>query len=443
MDRRSSISFRAIALALPFTFSGPALAQSTNDMPGMDMSHHDMENMPGMDMPDTTMPMLGALGPYAMSREGSGTSWQPEAAPASGIMLPVGDWMVMAHGLINAIYDNQGGPRGADKAFSSSMGMVMADRPLGDDGMLGLRAMLSLDPLMGANGYPLLFATGETANGREPLVDRQHPHDLFMELSASYSRRLSDQASVFVYAGLPGEPALGPATFMHRTSAADIPEAPIAHHWLDSTHITYGVVTLGATWNGWKLEGSAFNGREPDQHRYDIEGPRLDSVSTRLTWNPDPNWSLQASWGYLRSPEGLTPNLNENRITTSASYTLPFGENLWSTTMAWGQKNNRPGRTLNGFLLESELILHDTHTLFLRAERVDEDELFEAPSPLAGNAYTVGKISLGYIYDLPVADHTKLGIGGLVNRYDYPGSLDRAYGANPTSFMIFLRLKVG
>ena len=164
MDRHSSFPFRAIALALPLAFSGPLLAQS----------HDHMEDMAGMDMSDTATPMQGALGPYAMSREASGTSWQPEAAPASGIMLPAGDWMVMAHGLVNAIYDNQGGPRGADKTFSSSMGMLMANRPLDEDGMLGLRAMLSLDPLMGANGYPLLFATGETANGREPLVDRLH-----------------------------------------------------------------------------------------------------------------------------------------------------------------------------------------------------------------------------------------------------------------------------
>jgi hypothetical protein len=472
MDSRLSLSLRAAAMALPLVLSFPASAQSETEMPGMDMSRDDAKNtkdmkgmkdmpdkdmpdkdtpekdmsgmdMPGMDMSKMAMPMLGALGPYAMSREASGTSWQPEATPDSGIQIPAGDWMVMAHGLLNAIYDNQGGPRGADKAFSSSMGMVMADRALGDADMLGLRAMLSLDPLMGKNGYPLLFATGETADGREPLVDRQHPHDLFMELSASFSHRLSDQSSIFIYAGLPGEPALGPPAFMHRTSGEDIPEAPITHHWLDSTHITYGVVTLGMTSSDWKLEGSVFKGREPDQYRYDIEGPDLDSVSTRLTWNPDPNWSLQASWGYLKSPEQLMPNVDENRVTASASYTLPFGDNLWSTTFAWGQKNNRPGRTLNGFLMESELTFHDTHTLFLRAERTDEDELFEPPSALAGNAYTVGKVSLGYIYDLKVAERTKIGIGGLVSRYAYPGALDPAYGSGPTSFMIFLRLKAG
>jgi hypothetical protein len=32
---------------------------------------------------------------------------------------------------------------------------------------------------------------------------------------------------------------------MHRPSQHD-PDAPIGHHWQDSTHITFGVATLGA-----------------------------------------------------------------------------------------------------------------------------------------------------------------------------------------------------
>src|SRR5207249_306140 len=101
----------------------------------------------------------------------------------------------------------QGGRRGGSKAFAAGMVMGMAQRPVGDAGTLGFRAMLSPDPFMGASGYPLLLATGETANGRTPLVDRQHPHDLFMELSGSYSHRLSATDAVFLYLGLPGEPA--------------------------------------------------------------------------------------------------------------------------------------------------------------------------------------------------------------------------------------------
>jgi hypothetical protein len=428
--------------------SAPPIAETAKrdqpDMAGMDMSATEVgarNDATVTDMPAMDMSMTGAFGPYAMSREASGTSWQPDSTPHSGLDFTAGPWMLMAHGYADAIYDNQGGRRGNDKTFGASMAMLMAQRPVGEDGRLGLRAMLSLDPLMGANGYPLLFATGETANGRDGLVDRQHPHDLFMELSVSYSLKLSADSSAFLYAGLPGEPALGPPAFMHRFSGMDNPEAPITHHWLDSTHVTFGVVTAGFVQGPFKIEASAFRGREPDQHRYDIEAPKLDSASVRLSWNPAPNWSFQTSWGYLKSPEQLTPEVNENRLTASGTYTLPFGENIWSTTFAWGRKMNNPGHTLDGFLLESAVVLHDTHTFFGRVERVDEDELFEG-GPLQGRVFTANKISLGYVRDFHLDEHVKLGIGGLVSRYAYPAALDSAYG-DPTSFMVFLRLKLG
>src|SRR5215211_751635 len=278
--------------------------------------------------------MKGFLGPYPMTREGSGTSWLPDATPHEGIHAMYRDWMVMWHGLLNGVYDNQGGPRGDHKAFASGMVMGMAQRQLGD-GTLGFRAMLSPDPFMGPRGYPLLFAAGETADGRTLLVDRQHPHDLFMELAGTYSYNLSAKSSVFIYGGLPGEPALGPPAFMHRTSGMDNPEAPISHHWLDSTHITFGVVTLGTVIDTWKIEASAFRGREPDQHRFDIESPRLDSVSARVTWNPVRELSAQVSWGHIHSPEQLEPEVDEDRITASLIYTQPFGDNnLWSSTFA-------------------------------------------------------------------------------------------------------------
>ena len=386
------------------------------------------------------------LGPYTITREGSGTSWQPDSTPHEGIHAAYGDWMIMSHALINGVYDRQGGPRGGDKTFAGGMLMGMAERPLGD-GTLGFRAMLSPDPFMGPSGYPLLFATGETADGRTPLVDRQHPHDLFMELAGSYSRNLSANSSVYVYAGLPGEPALGPSAFMHRTSGMDIPEAPISHHWLDSTHISYGVVTLGAVLDTWKIEGSAFRGREPDQYRFDIEPPGLDSFSARLSWNPIRELSLQVSWGRLHSPEQLAPNVDEDRLTASATYTQPFAENnVWSSTVAWGRKINNPGNTLDAFLVESEVIFKQTYTLFMRAERVAEDELFDLPTlqniDNPAPIFTVTKVTVGGIYDFPVADHLKLGLGGLVSKYGVPGDLKPVYGSDPLSYMLFFRLKL-
>src|SRR5579872_748261 len=198
-----------------------------------------------MDHSSMASMMGGLYGNYPMTRDASGTSWQPDTTPSKGIHLMEGDWMLMLHGYAQTVYDAQGGNRGADKTFSANMFMLMADRPLGG-GELGFRTMVSAEPLtMGVEGYPLLLQNGETANGRTPLIDHQHPHDLLMELSTTYSHPVSESTSVFVYFGLPGDPALGPRVYMHRFSGEEIPAAPITHHWLDSTHVTFGVATVG------------------------------------------------------------------------------------------------------------------------------------------------------------------------------------------------------
>lgn len=388
------------------------------------------------------MPMRGMLGSYPMTREASGTSWQPEAVPMEGVHLMQDDWMLMAHGFAFLLYDNQGGERGNREVFSTNMLMGMAQRPVGL-GTFGLRGMLSLEPLtVGRKGYPLLLQTGETDNGRTPLIDRQHPHDLFMELATTYSILLTDESSVFGYLGWPGEPALGPPTFMHRFSGMDNPEAPITHHWLDSTHITYGVGTLGYIWKDLKLEGSMFTGREPDEDRWDLETPRFDSYAGRLSYNPTPAWAFQASYGHLDSPEQLEPEKDTDRGTVSASYHKTWGRNNWQTTFAWGVNMNDPGRTLHGFLLESTLNLHKTHTVFGRAETTAKDELFPEGDPLHGRVFDVTKVSLGYIYDFPEWQHLQWGIGGLGSLHCLPNRLDEPYGETPFSFMLFARVKL-
>jgi hypothetical protein len=406
--------------------AGAASAQTMPDMPGM----------------DPQAMMQSPLGPYSMNRDASGTSWQPDASEHQGLHLMEGSWMVMIHGLLNGVYDQQNGPRGAEKAFASGMFMVMAKRQLDDNTSLQLRAMLSPDPLMGPSGYPLLLATGETADGKTPLVDRQHPHDLFMELSASLNRKLSDQDSVFVYAGLPGEPAFGPPAFMHRMSVMDSPEAPISHHWLDSTHISFGVVTLGAVHGDWKLEAGVYNGREPDQHRYDIETGALDSTAVRLSWNPTANWALQASWADEISPEQLEPGVDQHKVSASAIYTVPFGDHgWWSSTAAWGRRSSE-GTDLDAWVLESAVKPNAAWTIFGRAERVDNDELTPAVGGHHGPVFTVGKISLGAIHDWPVSEHLTFGVGALYAWNFVPGALDAAYGDDPSGTMAFVRLKL-
>jgi hypothetical protein len=407
----------------------PVAAQAQSDMSGMDMSHHDMTHMaiPAMSS--------GVLGDYPMSRDASGTSWQPDAAEHHGLHAMAGDWMLMGHAMLWGITDSQSGPRGADKTFLAGMLMGMARRDFGQSDTVQFRAMLSPDPFMGKSGYPLLFATGETANGATHLIDRQHPHDLFMELSGTYAHRFGDDESVFLYAGYPGEPALGPAAFMHRASGMDIPDAPITHHWFDSTHITFGVLTAGFVSGDWKIEASQFTGREPDQDRYDFDRPKFDSTAVRLSWNPTENWSLQGSWGYLKSPEQLEPDLNENRFTASATYVTPFKDGgSFAATLGWGLKDESDGTRLNGLFAEAEYKPAELWTLFTRAEWVQNSEL-----DALGRKLDASQITVGGIKDWRMADHWKFGVGALY-AFDFAPHAVPSYGGNPHGTMMFVRV---
>jgi len=456
-------STRILATAIATAIAFPALAQhdhhhaDTAPPPSANAQRTDHSSMGHEGMPEAEMAgmhmsaqqhaahgMAGALGPYAASREASGTSWQPDASSHGGLHTMQGDWMLMAHGVVNAVYDHQSGPRGDTGTFASGMVMGMAHRPLGD-GTLQFKAMLSPDPLMGARGYPLLLASGETANGVDRLIDRQHPHDFFMELAASASHNIGTRSSVFVYGGLPGEPAFGPPAFMHREAIMESPEAPITHHWLDSTHISMGVLTAGLVVDKAKLEVSRFNAREPDEHRWNIETGALDSTAFRASWNPVDSLALQASWGRFKDPEQLEPGVDQDRWSASALYAREVAPG-WRVagTLAWGRKSiEHHGERLNddAYAIEASL-KHGAWTFFGRGERTENRELVEAADE-HGPAYQVSKVSIGAIRDFRVSQHVLLGAGGLFAVNSVPEELDALYGSrHPTGAMAFLRLKL-
>jgi hypothetical protein len=395
---------------------------------------HDMAGMEGMDMGE--MDPSGAL---LQPANGSGTSRLPGNENSHhGLHIKSGEWMFMLHGYAWGVHSDQGGPRGSTKTFVNSMAMLQADRDLGSTAHLQLRTMMSLEPAMKHEGYPNLFATGEAANGN-PLVDRQHPHDLFMELSARIDVDTSF-GKVFLYGGPVAEPALGPSAFMHRASARLNPEAPITHHWFDSTHISYGVITAGVSGQKWQVEASAFRGREPDEFRWNIETPKLDSWSARLSWNPSPRWAAQVSYGQIKSPEELEPLTDENRFTTSISY----AKGGLSATAAFSSKQKRPGRTLTAWLIEGNWDFSKHHTVFGRVENVNNDELFPNPaSPLHDLPFRVSKFTAGYGYTIPITKHVNLALGGSASIYAKPAALDAAYGKNPFSYTLFAKLSLG
>ena len=381
-----------------------------------------------------------------MSREGSGTSWIPDSSPMYGRMFMFGDDMLMLHGAIFPRYTNVSTRRGDDRIDAPNWFMAMFSHPLGDSTQFGSRLMMSLDPLTeGGRGYPLLFQSGETWNG-EPLHDRQHPHDLFDELSFSLSQKFEHDLSAYVYFGYPGEPALGPPAFMHRPSAMDDPDAPIGHHWQDSTHVTFGVATAGLVWNrfgGIKVEGSIFTGREPDEDRYNFDHPDFDSYSGRLSWNPTRNLALQVSFGYIKSPEAIDPELNRHRTTASAIYNLPLGnDSNWSNSFVWGQNNDTGQGKTQSFLVESDY-QRGQNTVYFRWERVGKSGEELVLNPAADTrVFPVAAYTLGYVRDLSHGNGIDVGLGTQFTINDRPDSLDRYYGDDlGYAFQFFLRIR--
>ncbi len=378
-----------------------------------------------------------------MSRESSGTSWVPDSTPMYGHMFMFGDDMLMLHGGIFPRYTNVDSRRGDDRIDAPNWIMGMYSHPVGEKAQLGLRVMMSVDLLTElGRGYPLLFQTGESWNG-QPLHDRQHPHDLFSELSLSYSQKLAQDISAYLYFGYPGEPALGPPAFMHRLSAMDSPDAPISHHWQDSTHIVFGVATAGLQWRNVKVEGSIFTGREPNETRYDFDQARFDSYSGRISWNPLPNLALQVSHGYVKSPEALEADLKLHRTTASAIYNQPLGpDSNWSTSLVWGQNDtNAEGKTQSVLIETNYQRRHDT--IYARWERVEKsghelvlDEVDHE------NIFTVNAVSLGYVRDLIHGNGIDIGLGGQFTINIWPEGLDRYYGEGPGyGFQFFFRLR--
>lgn len=397
-------------------------------------------------LPVIKQEMAGPLG-ISQSRDGSGTSWLPEASPMYAIHSQLGQWQLMFHGNIFLQYIKEYGDRGDDQFGSINWLMGMAQRDLGH-GELMLRSMVSAESwTVGECGYPDLLATGEFCNG-EPIHDRQHPHDLFMELAASYKHELTSQLAFEIYGGPVAEPALGPTAYPHRISAYLGPLAPITHHWFDSTHITFGSLTVGVFGRQWKLESSVFNGREPDEVRTDFDFAPMDSYSGRFTLLPSKAWSLQISAGQLNEAEP-GHNTGEDRIdvtryTASATYhRLQVNGSLWASTLALG-RNDEGGESTNSAFLESSLNRSDKHIYSGRFEWVEKDgrDLALEDESVEDRIISLSKASIGYTYQFGSVAGWTPGIGAGVSVSFLPSDLERFYGERtPLGYVIYASLR--
>ena len=383
-----------------------------------------------------------------MGRMGSGTSWQPDTSPMPMLHKQSGEWLLMFHYNFVAGVNRQGGPRGVTKFESANWFMPSAARRVGP-GTLELRGMFSAEPFtFPPGGSPLLFQTGESYKG-QPLIDRQHPHDLFMELSATYTVPVGDRASWFVYAGYPGEPALGPNAFMHRASASENTSAPLSHHLQDSTHISFGVVTTGFQYRWFKLEGSVFNGREPDENRYNFEANPWNSRAVRLWFAPNSNWSMQVSHGFLKNPEALEPG-DIRRTTASISYNRRFERGNWASSLIWGRNHESHGGeifNLNGYVAESTVKFLDRNYFYTRLELTDKNQLLREADRISLGitdhhpSFRIGAYTFGGARDIWNTEKTSFAVGSDLTFYSKPSLLDPIYGSNPVSWKLFFRVR--
>ena len=438
---------------MPMPSASPS-ASPMGQMPGMEstsgmgsMNMGTLMVMNGNDMgvrvgsSDTNIMSMGAMG--------SGTTWQPSSGPMHMHHKVAGDWLLMFH--YNAVLglNRQGGPRGVTKAESANWFMPMAYHKLGK-GTVQLRGMFSFEPFtFPPGGSPLLFQTGETYKG-QPLIDRQHPHDLFMELSAQYTLPLGERGTWFTYFADPGEPALGPVAFMHRMSASENPSATLAHHLQDSTHISFGVLTSGFTYRWLKMEGSIFNGREPDENRYNFDSHKWNSRSARLSIMPNANWTMQVSYGFLRSPEGQEPDTDIRRATASAQYNRPLHRGNWASAFVWGRNHTSSPteiHNLNGYTFESTVNFLDKNYLYTRLELVDKNELLRPVDRARLGikddhpSFRIGAYTFGGARDVWNTDKISIALGSDLTLYSMPSVLDQLYGSNPVSWKLFLRLR--
>lgn len=391
-------------------------------------------NMPGMAAMENSVGFLS-----------SGTSIEPKTTSESAPMIhsSVGNWTFMFHANAFLADTQQSGPRGKDKLFSLNWMMPMVSRDFGHH-TVTLRTMLSLEPAtVTQRRYPELFQSGETAYGL-PIVDGQHPHDLFMEITGRYDLRLNESTRLFVYGGPLGEPALGPTAFPHRASASENPAAALGHHQEDSTHISSSVITVGFVGGPVQLEASTFHGREPNENRWNIDKGKPDSFSSRIFAGLGNKLSGQFSIGRINNREALEPNLDTLRTTASIHHIARFSGGHIASSLIWGRNKDLhadASRIFNAYAVESTVNFRSRNWVWTRIENVDRDRTL-----LGGvEEDPIGRVqayTFGYERDLPIGpSFLNTGLGFQATVYGLTSQLKSVYGNHPAGFTVFLHLR--
>lgn len=445
-----------IAVVLFLFFSATAHAQQSDQYSTTATKPRDMQNMPGMNMSQMPGMKMGQGGmnmqpetfvQEILAHDTSGTSAEPNSTPAPMLMKVAHSWTLMFHANVFVLDEQQSGPRGGDKFFSTNWFMGMAQHNFGP-GVFTIRSMLTLEPAtISDRRYPLLFQQGETAYG-VPIADGQHPHDFVMALEVLYDLKLGEKGLISFYFAPIGDPAIGPTAYPHRESASEDPVGALGHHQEDSTHIADDVATVGFTYGIARIEASGFRGREPDEFRWDIDQGKMDSWATRLTIQPGKNWSGQYSYARITSPEALFPTENQERMTASIMYNRPFQNGNWANTALWGRTRSlQDNAILNSYLFESLVRFRTRNYAWTRIENADRtNELIvgENPLPPGFEEKPIGHVqayTFGYDRDFDLIPDLASALGAQVTTYGVPDILQPIYGSHPVGVAMFIRLR--
>lgn len=358
---------------------------------------------------------------YRVNREVPATGWQPDSTP--------GDYRQSRNNVLG----------GGNDLFGENVSLIYRTQ---NGSAFGLQAAVPMDALGRRSVAAFLF---DDANGdliRMPGYQNLHRRSP-VNLAATYSLPLSRVSSVFGYMGLLGDPAYGPpASYARRFSSIEDPDMPFVSNWLESSNAGSNVITLGYVWRNLKVEGSAFSRRDAEQKRDRPQWYKRDSYSKRLSFNPTPNWALQVSRGHLSSLDQLEPDRYIRRTAISATYNQAFNDVNWQTTLAWGRSSREQQESTNGYLVESTLKLRSLHAFFGRLEQVGSDDLLREDQSVNRRVFKMNKVTVGYVYDVQPSGPVKYDVGALMSRHFVPSGMTPAYGEDPTSYMMFVRLRL-
>jgi hypothetical protein len=268
-----------------------------------------------------------------------------------------------------------------------------------------------------------------------------------MELAGSLTLSLGKGFALFTYFAAAGEPALGPVAHRRRISSISDPLAPIGHRWQDSTQVSSGVLTAGAFSKHLKLEGSWFNGREPDENRRDLDLRIPDSYSGRVTVNPTAHFSVQGSYGYLHSPDRRQPEVPLHRVTASATYNWSLTQDRfrWASTFIYGHNIPAHGPPTYSFLMEHNVTIARRHVVFSRAEygtRTGGDLVLGSGNP--NERFHLALFTSGYVHYFDPIDGIEFGMGGRGSLGVVGNALKKSYGTHvPVGGTFFIQLRPG